>query len=104
MHVISIILALTLDDITVVFDFAGSICSTCVFMIFPGVAYILALRRFGTARVRAKTETMFYHALSWFLLLFGAYMFISYFTTLVMKATGSIDESPVDPFMGNTAE
>jgi len=47
-------LAVLIRDISVVFDFAGTICCTFVAFYFPAIGYLLALKKYGTDKNRAK--------------------------------------------------
>ena len=60
LHLVTVGLSMTIDDITVVFEFTGAVGSSSIMFLFPSVAYILALNKYGTARHKAKCETIFY--------------------------------------------
>ena len=68
--VVSAILVINLDT---VIEFAGAIgCSSNLFL-FPGLAYILALRKYSSPHLRQKWSTCGYHFLAWlFLFIFVA--------------------------------
>ena len=74
-------MALTIEDIDVIFDFIGVIgCASQTFL-FPSVAYLLAVNKYSTSRQRKKWETTIYQILSYiFLILYfsilGAYVYI----------------------------
>jgi len=89
---IALTLAITIDDITVVFDFAGAVGSTLSFLIFPSVAYITALNRYGTSRIRQKRETMFYLTLSYVFIVAGVAIMASYIYVQFLKLIGNISE------------
>ena len=44
-----LLLALTVSSVEAVFQFIGAIGATSILFFFPGISYVTALRRFGTA-------------------------------------------------------
>lgn len=60
MHLSVIVIALSVESIDAVFDFAGAIGSSATMFLFPAIAYIVSLKRFGTIRQKKKWETTFY--------------------------------------------
>ena len=60
LHLLTLGLAMTIKDVTVVFEFAGAVGSSSITFLFPSVAYLLALNKYGTTRQKAKCETIFY--------------------------------------------
>lgn len=93
-HLLILLLAIMIKDIATVFDFTGSIGCSFISYFFPGIGYLLALRRFGTAKHKAKCSTKVYTAISIFFIVLGsvavgAYV---YMTTLKLlgKAPGQI--------------
>lgn len=73
LHLVTVGIAMTIENIEVVFEFTGAIGSSSIMFLFPSVAYLLALSKYGTARHKAKCETIFYQSLAWlFLILFFA--------------------------------
>ena len=77
-----------IEDITVVFEFSGAVGSSSITFLFPAVAYILALNRYGTARQKAKCETIFYLALAWLFLFLYAAILGSFIYLESMKLLG----------------
>ena len=69
LHSIILSLATSITNIDVVFDYAGAVGSSSMMFLFPGLAYILALRKYGKASHRQLWSTFFWHALAWFFLL-----------------------------------
>lgn len=52
-----------------------------MFLFFPGIAYVVALRRYGTQAQREACETKFYHVMAWIFLasyvgIIGAYFYL----------------------------
>ena len=74
-HVTVLILAMVIKDLEVLFEASGSISGGCIMFLFPGLAYILTLRKYGKPSHRQLWSTFFYHTLSWvFIALFFATM------------------------------
>ena len=81
LHIMILSLALTIQSIEILFEFAGAISCGSAMFLFPGVAYILALRKYGKPSHRELWSTFFYHSLAWvYIALFVA--LISAFTYL----------------------
>ena len=91
-HVITLYLAISLKGIEGITEFIGSIGCSMLFFIFPSIAYITALSRFGSSRIRQKGETIFYQVLSCVLLVSGILLLVSYFYVLFERLTGKIPE------------
>ena len=64
-HVSTLAMALSLDDLNQVFEFIGAIASPFIMLFYPGLTYIVALRKFGNSSHHGLWETIFYHALAW---------------------------------------
>lgn len=75
LHILVLICALTIQSLDILFEFAGAITCGSVMFLFPGVAYILALRKYGKPSHRELWSTFFYHSLAW--------VFIVFFVALV---------------------
>ena len=73
LHLALIVTAMWVTNLDTVIEFAGAIgCSANLFL-FPGLAYILALRKYSTPHLRQKWSTCGYHFLAWlFLFIFIA--------------------------------
>ena len=85
-------LATTIEDISVIFDFIGAFGGASQMFLFPAVAYLLALNKYSTSRLRKKWETTFYQILSWVFLVFYFGVLSSYFYVTIGKATGKFSE------------
>ena len=59
---------------------------------FPGIAYILALRRYGTTAHRQKWSTCGFHSLAWFFLVLYVAILASFFYVQFLKLTGRLPE------------
>ena len=92
LHAITLSLAIMIDNLDSVFDFLGSVGCSCIMFLFPGVAYILALKRYGNARQRAKWSTTFFHALAWVFIVLCTLVMTSYFYGVSQKAMGKVPE------------
>lgn len=79
MHIIVIILALTVKSIDSIFELAGAIGSASTTFLFPGLAYLVALNRYGSNRIRQKWETSFYKVMAWIFLFVQAVVLAMYF-------------------------
>lgn len=91
LHAGILFLSVTIKDLTVVFDFSGAISATMLTFIFPAVAYLVALSRYGTARIRRRRETFVYQVLSVIFILLGLAILISYLYVQVLKAIGRLE-------------
>ena len=70
LHILVLTCALTIQSLDILFEFAGAITCGSVMFFFPGVAYILALRKYGKPSHRELWSTFFYHSLAWFFIVF----------------------------------
>ena len=72
-HLALVAMAMFVTNLDTVIEFTGAIgCSANLFL-FPGLAYILALRKYGTPHYRQKWSTCGYLVLAWlFLFIFVA--------------------------------
>ena len=73
-----------------VFEFSGAVGCSSITYLFPGVAYILALNRYGNSRMRQKWDIRFYHILSWVFLVIYVAVLSSFFYLEIMKALGKL--------------
>ena len=65
LHFSVLALAMSISNLDRVFEFLGAVGSCFYIFLFPGLSYILALRRYGTSRHRKKWETTFYLFMAW---------------------------------------
>ena len=91
LHSTILLLSILISDLTVVFDFTGGICATLMMFVFPGVGYLVALRRYGTSRIRKRRDTLAYQVVSVLLIVLGFAILGSYISVQVMKALGKIE-------------
>jgi len=77
------------SSIEFVFEVLGAITCSCICFLFPGLAYLVALRRFGKSSDMKKWQTLFNQITAWFFL----FMFIvttgTFIYLEVMKANGA---------------
>ena len=73
-----------------VFEFSGAFGCSSVTYLFPSVAYILALNRYGTSRMKQKWDIKFYHILSWVFLVIYVAVLSAFFYLEIMKALGKL--------------
>ena len=85
-------MAILIKDITVVFDFAGTIGCSFITYFFPAIGYLIALNRFGTQEIRKKWETKAFQGVSWLFIVIGTTAVASYFFSLVLKITGKMPQ------------
>ena len=95
LQAIILCLAIKIRDIVEISEFIGCIGCSMLFFIFPSIAYITALDRYGTSRVRQRGETIFYQIFSYFLLAMGVLTMVTYFYLLYLRLTGKILEGNV---------
>jgi len=88
MHLSVIIFALSVESIDAVFDFAGAIGSSATMFLFPGIAYIVSLKRFGTIRQKKKWETTFYQIFAWVFLVIEVIVLALFFWLKIAHRTG----------------
>lgn len=53
LHINIIVLAILIREIDMVFDFVGTIGSSCIGFVFPGIGYLAALHRYGSEKKKA---------------------------------------------------
>ena len=91
LHVAVLSFAMAIEKIDNVVLFTGTIGGASVTFLFPGLAYIVALRHFGdTPRHRGNWSTIFYHMMAWafvasFVVIVSTFIYLSF-----------CDESPVE--------
>ena len=90
LHVTILVLAMLIEDIAVVFDFAGTIGCSFISYFFPAIGYLLALRAYGTPRIYAKWQTRAYQAVAWLFIAIGTTAVISYIVSCSLKIAGLI--------------
>ena len=90
LHLLTLGLAMTIDDVTVVFEFAGAVGSSSITFLFPSVAYILALNKYGTTRQKAKCESIFFFSLAWIFLILYTALLGSFIYLESMKLLGHL--------------
>ena len=83
-------MAIFIKDIAVVFEFSGAVGCSSITYLFPGVAYILALNKYGTSRMKQNWDIRFYHFLSWAFLVIYVAVLGAFFYLEVMKALGKL--------------
>ena len=83
-------LAIFIKDIAVVFEFSGAFGCSSITYLFPSVAYILALNKYGTSRMRQSWDIRFYHFLSWAFLIIYVAVLSSFFYLEIMKGLGKL--------------
>jgi len=71
LHLGVVISAMLIPNIDIVLELTGAIgCSANTFL-FPGVAFLLALRKYDRPSIRQRWSTFFYKVLAWlFLIIF----------------------------------
>ena len=89
-HVVSLYFAIKIKGILEISEFMGAIPSTLQFFIFPSIAYIATLSRYGTSRIREKKETIFYLVLSYVFVSLSIVVLVSYFYILFLRLTGKL--------------
>ena len=88
MHLTVIVLALTVESIDSIFELSGAIGASATIFLFPGIAYLVALSRYGSNRIRQKWETSFYKMMAWMFLLLQAVVLGLYFYLKIQQARG----------------
>ena len=89
-HSSIVALAIIIQDISVIFEFAGTIGCTFIAYFFPAIGYLLALSKYGTDRTYAKWQTTGYRVTAWLFILIGSLAVASYFYTVGLKISGKI--------------
>jgi amino acid permease len=92
LHATIVILALTLTSVESLFDFVGAIGASATMFGFPAIAYIVALKRHGTSRIRQKWETTFYHVSAWVFCLLQLVVLAMFFWLKIGQARGTFSE------------
>ena len=84
-----IIVSISVNSIEFVFEVLGAVASSCITFLFPGLAYLVALRRYGKSSDTKKWQTLFNQITAWFFL----FMFIVTIGTFIyleiLKANGA---------------
>ena len=57
LHCSMLFIAITATNIEPVFDFLGAFGCNSITFLFPGVGYLVALKKFGNSRIRKSWET-----------------------------------------------
>merc|ERR1712156_142194 len=82
--------AMTITDLDIVIEFAGAVGASSNMFLFPGLAYILALRKFGKPEYRKKWSTCLYTFLAWFFLALYFTILAAFFFLEINKALGNL--------------
>jgi len=77
-----------INDISIIFDFAGTVGCTFISFYFPSIGYILALKRYGTDRINAKWNTTVFKTLAYIFIVIGTLALTSYIYTSATKIMG----------------
>ena len=94
MHALALTLALSISSVEAVFDFLGAIGSCSITFLFPGLAYLVALYKYGTNRHRQKWDTFFNQILAWVFLA----CFVAVFSLfLFFKIAQGVGYLPAEP-------
>ena len=94
-HLSILALAIMIKDIAIVFEFAGTIGCSFISYFFPAIGYLLALKMYGTDRIRAKWSTTMFKAFSWLFIVIGSAAVCSYFVTIGLKLSGRMTTASV---------
>ena len=97
-------MAVFIKDIAVVFEFSGAVGCSSITYLFPSVAYLLALNRYGTSRMRQKWDIRFYQILSWVFLVIYVTVLSAFFYLEIMKALGKLPSDELLEAMQNATE
>ena len=93
LHIFLVVCAMTVNDLDIVIEFTGAIgCSSTLFL-FPGLAYILALHKYGKPSHRQKWSTCGYQLLSWAFLIIYVAIISAFFYVEIGKALGDLPEN-----------
>ena len=90
LHIVLVACAMTITDLDIVIEFAGAVGASSNMFLFPGLAYILALRKFGKPEYRKKWSTCFYTFLAWFFLALYFTILAAFFFLEINKALGNL--------------
>ena len=88
-------LALSISNIEVVFEFIGAVGSSSIMLLFPGLAYIVCLHKYGSSEYKKKWSTVFWYALAWFFLTCWLVLLISFFYVEIGKLMGTLSSDEV---------
>ena len=83
---------MTLTSVEVIFDFVGAICSGACSLLFPGVGYLMALQKYGSARKRAKCSTTCDRITAWIYIFAFVLVLFLFFYRKFADLTGEDDE------------
>ena len=84
-HVTLLVLSISLTNVDVIFEYGGSIGTGSVMFLIPALAYLVALRRYGSTN---NCDTLFYLLTSYaFLLMLLIILSFSVYLQ-ILKATG----------------
>lgn len=72
----------------------GTVASSGITYIFPAVAYLTALRRYGKERDNKTWQVKAFKIVSYCFILIGLFGMVSYFTIQIGKLTGKIVDIP----------
>lgn len=89
-QVIIVVLAISITDIKLVYEIAGAVGGTSILFLFPGVAYILVLRKYGKPSHRELWSSFFWHSLAWFFVLCALLILVAFFYVEFGKLFGYI--------------
>ena len=93
LHIFLVVCAMTVNDLDIVIEFTGAIgCSSTLFL-FPGLAYILALAKYGKPSHRQKWSTCGYVLLSWVFLVIYVAILTAFFYVEIAKALGDLPQN-----------
>ena len=90
LHATVLTLALTVTDLGLVFEIGGSIGVAGLFFFFPGIAFLLALNRYGNSHIRQKWDTTCFLVLAWFFIFLSLLSVGSFFWLQFFKLSGRI--------------
>ena len=85
LHVACLTLAILVKKIDVIFDLAGAICCAFSIFLFPGVGYLIALKKYSDAK-----SSWLYLISSWVFLALGLSLIVAAIYINVMRATGKL--------------
>lgn len=91
LQVTILICAMTIEDLELVFEFNGAFGCSSVTFLFPGVAYLVALSKYGRPSTHKKWSTLFYKILAWVFLIIFAALLSAFFYVEIQKAAGNLE-------------
>lgn len=90
LHLLCLISALLVSDITILFDLAGAITGAFSIFLIPAVLYLIASRRYGAELEKDDRETRLFKAAAWLFVVLGIFVIVLAIYLIVLRAQGLV--------------